>query len=103
MDFSASYEGRIRGAWTYSPFGSGDSPRNDDHPNLGYLQGMVTVPLQGMATVPQLLIVPEMGIVLGRDSVLLDMVTFLPMVTILGMVSILWMVTVPATVRSKGF
>ena len=56
-----------------------------------------------MAIVPWLLIVPEMGIVLGRESVHQGMVTFLAMVTILGMVSILWIVTVPATVRSKGF
>ena len=68
-------------------FWGGRSPRNDDL---------------------QLLIIPEMGIVLRRESVL-DIVTVLEMVTILaietlpGMVSILWMVTVPATVSSYEF
>ena len=56
-----------------------------------------------MVTVPGLLIVPEMGIVLGRESFLeivavLEMMTILAMVTILGRVSILWMVTVPVSV-----
>ena len=58
-----------------------------------------------MVTVPGLLIVPEMGIDLGRESFLeivtvLEMVTILAMMNILNMVSILWMLTVLRTVRS---
>ena len=63
-----------------------------------------------MLTVPGLLIVPEMGIVLGRESflkivTLQEMVTILAMMTMtmLGVVIILLMVTGPVTIRSLGF
>ena len=55
-----------------------------------------------MVTVPGWFIVPMIGIVLGRESVLeimtvVEMMTILALVTILVMVSILWMVTVLGT------
>ena len=59
-----STNGRSGGVWTYSPFEGGDSPRNDDHPEDDDLLRYGN--LQGMATVPGLIIVPDMGIVLGR-------------------------------------
>ena len=52
-----------------------------------------------MVTVPELLIVTETGIVLGR-SFFSEIVTLLEMVTILAMMTMLGMVTGPATVRS---
>ena len=58
-----------------------------------------------MVTVQGLLIVPETGIVLGRETfleivTLLEMVAILAMMTMLVRESILRMVTGPATVRS---
>ena len=56
--------GRSEGAWTYSPFEGGDSPRNDGHPEDGY--HLKDGDPQGIVTVPGLLIVPETEIVLRR-------------------------------------
>ena len=60
-------KGLIGGARKYSPFWGRDSCRNGYHPEDGDLLNVGD--LQGMVTVPGLLIVQEMGIVLGRASI----------------------------------